>query len=99
MITPTIGFQQLLDSNYELYRTNNSKMKQTSITMLYDGDIKVAKTCFPTQPDDIPMNKVVIEPTPLCIIKFYKYLQKCATNIPTNVEALGLLEPVIADAD
>ena len=45
------------------------------------------------------MNEVDTEPTPLRIIKFQKYLQKCAINIPTNGEALGLLGTVLVGAD
>ena len=45
------------------------------------------------------MKKVGIELTLLCIIKFQKYLQKCAINIPTNGESVGLLGTVLADAD
>ena len=63
------------------------------------NDFKVAMTYFPTQPDNIRMNKVVTEPTPLRIIRFQKYLQKCAINISTNREALGLFGTVLTDAD
>ena len=45
------------------------------------------------------MNKFGTEPTPLHIIKFQKYLEKCAINTPTNGEALGLLGMVLAGAD
>ena len=45
------------------------------------------------------MNKVITEPTPLHIIKFKNYLQKCSINIPTDGEALGLLGTVLSDAD
>ena len=63
------------------------------------NDVKVATTYFPTQPDDIHMNEVGTEPMPICIIKFQKYLQKCAINIPTNGEALGLLGTVLTEND
>ena len=62
-------------------------------------DVKVTTTYFSTQPDDIRMNKVGTELMPLRVIKFQKYLQQCAINIPTNGEALGLLGTVLADAD
>ena len=62
-------------------------------------DVKVAMTYFPTQSDNIRMNKVITEPTPLHIIKFKNYLQKCAINIPTDGEALGLLGTVLSDTD
>ena len=62
-------------------------------------DVKVATTYFPTQPYDIRMKKVGTEPTPLRVINFQKYLQKCAINIPTNGEALGPLVTVLSDAD
>ena len=45
------------------------------------------------------MHEVSTEPTPLHIIKFQKYLQKCDINIPTNEEALGFLGTVLANAD
>ena len=63
------------------------------------NDVQVAMTYFPTQPDNIRMNKVGTEPAPLHIIKFQKYLHKCAINIPTNGEALDLLGKVLVDAD
>ena len=67
--------------------------------MSSSDDVKVVTTYFPTQPDDISMEKFVTEPTPLYIIKFHKYLQKCAINIPTNGEAVVLLGTVISDAN
>ena len=45
------------------------------------------------------MNEFDTEPTPLLIINFQKYLQKCAINIPTNGEALGLIGTVLTNAD
>ena len=45
------------------------------------------------------MNEVSTELTPLCIIKFQKYLQKCAINIQMNGESLGLLGTVLSNAD
>ena len=67
--------------------------------MSFVDDIKVATAYFPIQSDDICMNEVGIEPTLLRIIKFQKYLQKFAINIPTNIEALVLLGTVISNAD
>ena len=63
------------------------------------NNIKVATTYFPTQPDDICMNKVGTEPTPLRIIKFQNYLQQNFINIQTEREALDLLGRVLNDAD
>ena len=60
---------------------------------------KVQMAYFPTQPDDIYMNKVGTEPTPLRIIKFQKYLQKCSINIPTNWDSLGLLGTILSKSD
>ena len=62
-------------------------------------DVKVTTTYFTTQTDEILLNKFVTELTPLRIIKFQKYFQKCAINIPMNGEALSLLGTVLADAD
>ena len=45
------------------------------------------------------MKKYVTEPMPLRIIKFQKYLQQCAINVPTNGDSLGLLGIVLANAD
>ena len=45
------------------------------------------------------MNKVGTEPTQLHIIKFQKYLQQCAINIPRNREALGLFGTVLSKSD
>ena len=62
-------------------------------------DVKVGTAYFPTQPYNIRMNEVGIEPTPLRIIKFQNYLQQWTINIPTNREALDLLGTALADAD
>ena len=62
-------------------------------------NVKVETTYFFTQPDDIRMNKVGTEPTPLRVIKFQNYLKQCAIYIPTNGEALGFLGRALADAD
>ena len=67
--------------------------------MLYGDNAKVETTYFLIQPDDICMNKVGREPTPLHIIKFQKYLQQCTINVPMNGELLGRLGTVLADAD
>ena len=67
--------------------------------MSFADSIKVETTYFPTQPDNIRMNKFGTEPTPLLIIEFQKYLQQCAINIPTNGESLGLLGTVLSGAD
>ena len=61
--------------------------------------VKVETTYFPTQPYDICMNKFGTETTPIHIIKFQKYFQKCTINIPTNGESLGLLGTVITNSD
>ena len=45
------------------------------------------------------MNKVRIEPMPLRILKFQKYLHKCTINTLTNREALGLLLMVLTDIE
>ena len=45
------------------------------------------------------MNEFGTELTPLRIIKFQKYLQQYAINIPTNGEALGLLGMVLTNSD
>ena len=47
-------------------------------------DVKVATTYFTTQPENICMKKSGIELMPLRIIKFQKFLQKYAIDIPTN---------------
>ena len=63
------------------------------------NDVKRATTYFPIQPDDIHMNEFGTGPMPLRIIKFQKYLQKYAINIPTNGKALGLLVTVLDNND
>ena len=67
--------------------------------MSYINDVKETTTYYLTQPDGIHMNEGGTDPTPLRIINFQKYLQKCAINIPTNGEALGLFGTVLVDAD
>ena len=59
----------------------------------------MATAYFPTYPDDICTKEVGTETMPLRIINFQKYLQKCAINIPTNGEALGLIGTVLVKSD
>ena len=46
--------------------------------------IKVTKTYFDIQVENIRMKKIGTELTPLHIIKFQKDLNKCTINIPTS---------------
>ena len=60
---------------------------------------KSVENYFPKQPNDIRINAIGQEPTPLRIIKFQKYIQQCAINIPIKGTTLGLLGAVINDTD
>ena len=60
---------------------------------------KLVESYFPKAPIDIKINDLAQEPTPLRIIKFQKYLQQCAINIPIKGNTLGLLGAVISDTD
>ena len=60
---------------------------------------KLVETHFPKPPNDIRINAIGQEPTPLRIIKFQKYIQQCAINIPIKGTTLGLLGAVINDTD
>ena len=60
---------------------------------------KLVESFFPKAPIDIKINDLAQEPTPLRIIKFQKYIQQCAINIPIKGNTLGLLGAVIEDTD
>ena len=60
---------------------------------------KSVENCFPKAPIDIKINDLAQEPTPLRIIKFQKYIQQCAINIPIKGNTLGLLGAIINDTD
>jgi hypothetical protein len=60
---------------------------------------KSVEAHFPKAPIDIKINDLGQEPTPLRIIKFQKYIQQCAINIPIKGETLGLLGAVISPTD
>ena len=60
---------------------------------------KSVENYFPKAPIDIKINDLAQEPTPLRLIKFQKYIQQCAINIPIKGTTLGLLGAVIEDTD
>jgi hypothetical protein len=60
---------------------------------------KSVENYFPKAPIDIKINDLAQEPTPLRIIKFQKYIQQCAINIPIKGNTLGLLGAIINDTD
>ena len=60
---------------------------------------KSVENYFPKAPIDIKINDLGQEPTPLRIIKFQKYIQQCAINIPIKGNTLGLLGAIINDTD
>ena len=60
---------------------------------------KLVESYFPKAPIDIKINDLGQEPTPLRIIKFQKYIQQCAINIPIKGNTLGLLGAIINDTD
>jgi hypothetical protein len=60
---------------------------------------KTVENYFPKAPIDIKINDLAQELTPLCIIKFQKYIQHCTINIPIKGNTLGLLGALINDTN